>query len=344
MRAMITELTEKQKEMIPVYVEKWAKIGLSCEPVTDYEETINLFYEKILNKKRPAKIILSPSPLSAWQQVLKLGKQLVVEQVVKQVVEQIKQQIREQLWEQLWQKLWPQVGSQVEQKVWRPQLKQQLWPQVWQQVGGFVYPYAGVQFSEVNFLVYDYFNEVLDIQFPKIWFIYKRIAELGLFYPFDDICIVLGRPEQISMKNKVLHNETGMAVKYRDGWGIYMLNGVRVTKEIVETPAAQLDPEIILKEENAEVRREIVRKIGVERLEKKLKPRVLDKWGDYELHDYSEHFKNMRCKPIYLKMKNPSIGAWHYEGVNIREMSAPTCQAALEWRLKGKDFNPKQIT
>ena len=160
----------------------------------------------------------------------------------------------------------------------------------------------------------------------------------------NDICIILDRPEQISIKNGVLHNETGMAIKYRDGWGIYSLNGVTVTKEIVETPADRLDPEIVLREANAEIRREIVRKIGVERLEKKLKPRVLDKWGDYELHDYSEFFPKMRCSPVYLKMKNPSIGVWHYEGVNIREMSAPTCQAALEWRLKGKEFKPIRIS
>ncbi len=209
-------------------------------------------------------------------------------------------------------------------------------------------------------------------------------------------CFLSERPLYVSFKDKLLHADGKPAILYQDGFAIYSLNGVSVSKEIAETPAAQLDPEIILKETdakvkleivkkikadklnskilfketdaevrmeivrkmgadkiapdvllkeaNAEVRREIVRKVGVERLEKKLKPRVLDKWGDYELHDYSEHFRNMRCKPVYLKMKNPSIGAWHYEGVNIREMSAPTCKAALEWRLKGKDFNPKQIT
>ncbi len=338
---MINELTEEQKKMIPVYANKWTKIGLSTEPLKGYEETINLFYEKILNKKRPTKIILFSSPLQISKLVMEqTGKQINKElrqqtevQVWEQVMGQVMEQIRKQIGEQVIEQIIEQVAVQIRQV---SQIRQLKW-----QVVHSVEPYIK---AEGYLAVYDYLNQVLDIQYPENWFVYKKIIELDLVYPFNDICIILDRPEQISIKNGVLHNETGMAIKYRDGWGIYSLNGVTVTKEIVETPADRLDPEIVLREANAEIRREIVRKIGVERLEKKLKPRVLDKWGDYELHDYSEFFPKMRCSPVYLKMKNPSIGVWHYEGVNIREMSAPTCQAALEWRLKGKEFKPIRIS
>ncbi|MFZ3064220.1 MAG: DUF6745 domain-containing protein [Nitrospirota bacterium] len=336
---MITELTEEQKKMIPVYANKWTKIGLSTEPLKGYEETINLFYEKILNKKRPTKIILFSSPLQISKLVMEqTGKQInkelrqqtevqVWERVMGQVIEQIRKQISEQVIEQ--------IIEQVAMKIRQVSQLRQLYS---------IEPYTKALLAGGYIAVYDYLNQVLDIQYPENWFVYKKIIELDLVYPFNDICIILDRPEQVSMKNGVLHNEAGMAIKYRDGWGVYYLNGVRVTKEIVETSADKLNPEIVLKETNAEVRREIVRKIGVERLEKKLKPLVLDKWGDYELHDYSHLFPNMRCKPVYLKMKNPSIGVWHYEGVNIEEMEAPTCQAALKWRLKGKDFKPIRIT
>lgn len=182
-------------------------------------------------------------------------------------------------------------------------------------------------------------------------------------------CFLSERPLYVSFKDKLLHADGKPAILYQDGFAIYSLNSVSVSKEIAETPADKLDPEIILKqtdakvkreivkkigaerledivlkETNVEIRQEIIRKIGVERLEKKLKPLVLDRWGDYELHDYSNHFKHMRCRPVYLKMKNPSTGVWHYEGVNINEMEATTCQAALKWRLKGKDFKPIRIT
>lgn len=345
---MITELTEEQKKMIPVYVEKWAKVGLSTEPIKDYEETINLFYEKILNRKKPAKIILSRSPLQALEQVEKMGgkhRKNVVWETAK-VIEQVEEQVRKQVTGQLCVHIRDQVNQIVESV--RSQIGIRVWKQVREQRRGRVsnewYIVFDFRDSFGNCAFFDYLNEVLDIQYPENWPIYRRAAELGLIYMLDNICIISDRPEQISIKNGVLHNETCMTIKYRDGWGIFILNGVRVTKEIVETPADKLDPEIILKETNVEVRREIVRKIGVERLEKKLKPRVLDKWGDYELCDYSEFFPEMRCRPVYLKMKNPSIGVWHYEGVNIDEMEAPTCQAALKWRLKGKDFKPIRIT
>ena len=179
----------------------------------------------------------------------------------------------------------------------------------------------------------------------KLYQIIVDIAKhLHWYITGESHCFLSERPLYVSFKDKLLHADGKPAILYQDGFAIYSLNGVSVSKEIAETPADKLDPEIVLKETNAEVRREIVRKIGVERLEKKLKPRVIDKWGDYELQDYSNHFKNMRCKPIYLKMKNPSIGVWHYEGVNINFMEAPTCKAALKWRLKGKEFKPKQIT
>lgn len=288
----------------------------------------------------------------------------------------------------------------------------------------------------------------------KLYQIIVEIAKhLHWYITGEWYCYLSERPLYVSFKDKLLHADGKPAILYQDGFAIYSLNGVSVSKEIAETPADKLDPEIILretdarvkrevvrkidadklnskillkesdagvrleivrkigadkldpevllketdaevqleavrkmtvdklaigillklfketntdarvrleiirkigadeldteivlKEFNAEVRCEIVRKIGVERLEEKLKPRVLDRWGDYELQDYSNYFKGMRCKPVYLKMKNPSIGVWHYEGVNIDEMEAPTCQAALKWRLKGKDFKPIRIT
>lgn len=379
---MITELTEEQKKMMPVYDDKWVKIGLSCESFK--EQTINLLYEKILNKKRPAEIILSPSPLQAWQQLC--------EQIAKQGREQVCEQLREQAQaleqekKQMLQRRWMQAENQQVceqaqvlelakksalqqigvmqseyQYRWvqiRNHIQEQAWQQV-EQIGCHIYSCrlqdhthyyfdAHYDFSAYYFAFYDYFNCAVDTtQCPENWSIYsifRTTEEFGFIYMLDDICIISDRPEQITMKGRVLHNESGMAIKYRDGWGIYALNGVMVTKEIVETPPDKLNPEIVLKETSAEARREIVRKIGVERLEKKLKPLVLDKWGDYELHDYSEFFPEMRCRPVYLKMKNPSIGVWHYEGVNINEMEAPTCQAALKWRLKGKDFKPIRIT
>jgi hypothetical protein len=116
---------------------------------------------------------------------------------------------------------------------------------------------------------------------------------------------------------------------------------MRVDRKIIETPADELDPELAIKEKNVEVRMAIVRKIGIERFINKLGAETIDKWRDYELLDLSKHFRDMRIKPKYLKMKNPSTGTWHVEGV---PPGIKTCKEALEWRIGGHQWNPTQIT
>ena len=58
----------------------------------------------------------------------------------------------------------------------------------------------------------------------------------------------------------------------------------------------------------------------------KLGGKSLDKSGDYEL--VLLNLGDNRERP-YLKMKNPSIGVWHLEGV---PPGTKTVKAALEWR------------
>lgn len=123
-----------------------------------------------------------------------------------------------------------------------------------------------------------------------------------------------------------LHKDSGPSVVFRDGWKMWNLNGVRVPQEISETPADRLDPRLILSERNAEVRREIVRKIGADRVVSELGVKKLETWGNYSL--ITLDLGDGRHRP-YLKMLNPSIGTWHIEGVRP---DCRTIEAALTWR------------
>jgi hypothetical protein len=70
--------------------------------------------------------------------------------------------------------------------------------------------------------------------------------------------------------------------------------------------------EDITKEPNADVRREIIRKIGAAQLLKVLDYKVIDSFEGYELITFD--IGDGRVRP-FLKMQNPSMDLTHVEGV-----------------------------
>ena len=158
-------------------------------------------------------------------------------------------------------------------------------------------------------------------------------AGLWLFWVTEEATVVVPRPTihvEGTGASARLHSDAGAAVHFPTGERYYFLHGVKVGAEIVETPAGVLDPRLILTERNAEVRREIVRKIGLERVCEALGARCVERRGDYEL--LLLDLRDGAPRP-FLKMRNPSIGVYHVEGV------APECRTvaqALAWRNRTK--------
>jgi hypothetical protein len=117
----------------------------------------------------------------------------------------------------------------------------------------------------------------------------------------------------------------------------------------IKTESKNLEPSNILKETNVDVRRELIRKIGVERMIDKLSHKVIDSVkgkGNETIYELlSINFPDLpNC--IYLKMLNPSIGCFHVEGVS-RECK--TVQQAINWRAnnlikEGENWEPAQLT
>ena len=186
--------------------------------------------------------------------------------------------------------------------------------------------------SWVNFLL-DACNLTLSPEILTLARAYEdTVLSASYWWPNLNFVMVSERPS-IIFRNSLgqLHADGRKAIQWPDGWGLYMLNGVRVPHHIVETPADKLDLSIILKEKNAEIRREIIRKIGIERVCTKLGAQVLDTQGDYELLTID---LNDGLRRPYLKMKNPSIGTYHVEGVPTE---CDTVEKALNWRNESSD-------
>lgn len=178
---------------------------------------------------------------------------------------------------------------------------------------------------------------------------------LDCIYPLDDVCVLSQMPTEIHRLGDVLHREDGPAVAYGDDLLVYSLHGVRVPAEVVMTKARNMDKEFLvrhmLRTENVEVKREILRKVGMERYVATLGAEVMDRmsvWVDNE-HRVFRSNKGGKLREVpyellrvdigedglelrALKMKNPSVDLWHVENV---PPTVETVMQALEFRNGG---------
>ena len=92
---------------------------------------------------------------------------------------------------------------------------------------------------------------------------YAELARSGGYiWPNKDFIIACDRPEKIMQDAQgKLHCEDGMAIRWRDGWGLWMWHGIRVPAKLIMDPE-HITKEDVLKETNAEVRRAYAERLG----------------------------------------------------------------------------------
>lgn len=345
----IESLTTEQEKQLEVHRDRYIKLGLDCTPIDEQKAAgfAEWLYKK-MNRDRPTLVFLD-NPLSTWTGVILLNNlqnndwQQVKEQVWSQVISQIHLQVWEvlepveQVWQHVEDRVW-EAEKQALDQVWysvlepvkrqiREQIRDQVRQQVEEQVWNFIWPYLDGQFFVSDLPLHDYCHDVLKVAMHEDYLQLRKVMHFNLIYPLTKFCIFCEKPLAICRNNSnQLHNEKGPALSYPGDWHIYALNGVRLPRELVETPADQLDPAIILKIRNAEIRRELVRKLGMQRIFKTLKHKIIESQEDYRLVEID--LQDGRRRP-YLFMKNPSIDTWHIEGV---PPEIKTIESALAWR------------
>ena len=188
-----------------------------------------------------------------------------------------------------------------------------------------------------------------DFEVIKIWYLLAKSC--GWCYTFENMVFVCEKPCEINLNTSgQLHKNSDMALKYSDGYGLYMLNGVNVPEYLAVTKSEKLDIEFFKKETNADVKAEFIRKFGIDRMVsmgKKVdtyKNYSNGEWWDksrYELIDMSPIFPTISYAP-HIKMVNQTIkGVYHLESV------APECknlEQALNWREETKNKKYKTIS
>ena len=336
--SMIKSLTPSQESQFEPHVQKWLKIGLSTEPcnVERSRYWIRKAYQ-VAGLEPPTKWVVYDSPLSCVQAQVRDHIQ-----TSEYLWDRIYNQVRHQVITKVWDQVRHQVGNQVWHKVQAPvrvQVQDQVMLQIWEQIDDQVDKVFGPH--DVSWLsLYDYYLQVLKLDCVKpIVPLINLAKHCGWWAPYENVCHIQHRPQEIHMHNKLLHKDGGPAILYRDGLSAWALNGVRVPQWLSETRTENIDPRKLLEIDNAQVRAEFVRKVGIERVCYALKAKCVDKKGNYEL--LMLDLQDGRNRP-HLKMLNPSVpDLWHIEGVH------PDCvdvASALKWRNGGIEEAPTVLT
>ncbi len=383
MKNTIESLTEEQKAMLPVYRDRWLKIGLATGKADrpKAEAALNRAYQ-VAGLEPPKQIIWAQSPLSGWLTVCCLRDDNLMKKIYADVGKYVKSgaakpplKLGASVWDSVGASVWDSVGDSVWASVW-DSVGDSVWASVgasvWASVGASVRDSVGdsvrasvgdsVRDSVKNFSYsetcfgshdanwlgfYQYFLEVLKLEAcEKLLPLMDLSKEGGWFYPYRNICVISERPVEIHMDGTRLHKEGGAAIRYADGFSVYALNGVRVPDWLAETPKEKLDADKVLALPNAEQRAQGIKKVGIGVLFSRLNTQVIDTWRDYEL--VTIEFEKRRIGP-YLRMINRTTGETHVEGVGTPnggiDEKIKTCQDALAWRNGLTKFvEPKVLT
>jgi hypothetical protein len=244
-------MTEKESLEMENYKKKYLEIGIKSGHSSEAEKAkaekaISGFYE-YAGKEKPKNFIWVNSPLEAekliknFDEIIKLSKQKKAN--IPKILKS-KDWNREHIYTYFW-------GSQEAYWVAYYDFARYL---------GCKYPA-----KEENQL-----NGFIDI-----------INACGWWYPYTETCIISERPIKLFLNDNLLpHCDGGPAWEFSDGFKIWELNGIVVSKEIAESPAELLDPKMALEEKNADVQREIIRKIGYDRILKACNAKTLEIWED----------------------------------------------------------------
>lgn len=98
----------------------------------------------------------------------------------------------------------------------------------------------------------------------------------GWWWSLTDVVIFTERPSYMHRDDEHrLHCEDGPAIMYPDGWHLYAWHGVIVNQQIIEAPETMTAQQIV-DEENAEIKRVMLERYGLENLIRNLNAQKLD--------------------------------------------------------------------
>lgn len=275
----IEKLTKAQIDRFPEFVEKWTKIGLSTDPADRKRAEAGILKAyRLAGLPNPQKIIWTTSPLvngtiailkkgasvrtSVWASVRDSIWAIVGDNVGDSVGASVWAIVRENVRDSVWDNVWDNVGASVVASVW-DSVGASVGDSVRASVGNSVY--GSHEAGWLSF--YNYFDEVCGLrkETAKLDGLIEISKSANWLLPYQDICFISERHNILHLdEHGRLHNETGPALAYPDGFSIFAVHGVRVSSEIIEQPHA-ITVKAIENQNNVEIRRVMIERYGIAR-------------------------------------------------------------------------------
>ena len=345
----INSLTAAQRDRFPEWVAKWIAIGLSTAPADRprAEAAIRAYY-RAAKLPEPKRIAWTSSPLAgafafpAAALILEAERRhngesvdasvraSVGDLVRALVTDSVRASVADSVAESVSDSVGRLVGASVgssDPKVlaaYRAVLSQTYYRymggQFWVGYGWYGYWTSPSMLS--------YFRDVCGLDFGDKTEIVDAIIALGesccWWWPHKEFAMASDRPAAIHRDERGrLHNESGHAIAFRDGTGVYSWHGVRVPAEIIIHPE-NITPKHIDDERNAEVRRVMLERFTL--------ARYVTEGGAEVLHE-DEH--TARVPEWDETGKNPKL-------VAVREFKTP--RRLLRKQLPEGDLLMIQLT
>ena len=337
---MITELSDKQWELIAAREQEYFEIGTCCEPA-DFDtgdEVLKSFYKR-LGKPEPM-ILHFSSPLMCELACgfifdSQLDSQLYSQlrsQLYSQLDSQLYSQLRSQLSSQLDSQLRSQLSSQLDSQLYS-QLRSQLSSQLDESNKRFLHNrWGGQQWcaTEAYFGAMPLIGVIFEEDGLALLQEWDKLARSVCWWAaWDGLAIVSDRPRTVRFENGLLHSEKGKAVEFSDGWGVSSWFGTIIPDHWLESG---LDPMEVLRTENAEQKAAGCQIIGWPTMLSHLDHKVIDSEEDPQKGSLIElSLEGLPEPELYLKFNCPRNGEM-MEGVNKHELSVKTVMAAHAWK------------
>jgi len=324
---------EQEQKMMQVK-DFWLNYIFSCQNQVNKEAAkigIDWLY-KLAGKNEPV-IVHVDSPMACQYAVHYLETYTkVIEKLMGELSEPARDQVRDRVRDQVRDQVWDQVRDQVRAQVRARNLEFQ--PFAWIQ-GGSIADYYWVSF-------YDFFTQIGVIDHAG-FNQFKNILLSGIYdmIQLNGYCIVSSLPTKI-IRNATgrLHNPTGPAIEFADGYAQYYVNGRALPEWIWEKAAAgEITKEMFLQEPNSEIKGGIYEVLGQKKMMDLLGAVEIDtrtithKNGDLEtvtLLKTEEKFKEIGNNPFaWVKMVCPSTGSQYLQGVEPYHTNAIEAIASL---------------